>query len=118
MKDLTILESEIKAALETLVIYCIRNQQLSDLLSEECTAKENVIRELDEMERNLDKANEKVNTLISSLLVCRKIFQQYAIVHETKNTEEGRSKAKDNLEHADTINQVLVKLGYKSWGGE
>ena len=68
MKDLTILESEIKAALEVLGIYCVRNQHLSDLLAEECTAKEKIINELDEMERKLDKANENVVQLTSSLL--------------------------------------------------
>jgi hypothetical protein len=116
MKDLVILESEIKAALEVLGIYCVRNQQLSDLLAEENTAKEKIIRELDKMESKLDEDNQKVTQLISSLLVCRKIFQRYAITHEAKNTEEGRIEAQVNQEHADDIDKVLVKVGYKHWG--
>lgn len=112
MKDLAILESEIKAALEVLGIYCVRNQQLSDLLAEENTAKEKIIRELDKMESKLDEDNQKVTQLISSVLVCRKIFQEYAIMHSEKNTEEGRQKAETNQEYADDLTLVLKKVGH------
>jgi hypothetical protein len=58
------------------------------------------------------KKKDKIVEMANALLVCRKIFEQYAILHKDKNTDEGRVKAKINQGHADDITEVLRLVGF------
>jgi len=99
------LQHELDRALKYLGQSVIRELERSKELDAELEGNIALGKKLLDSENRLKKA-------VSSLLVCRKIFGEYAIKHFDKHTPEGHKKATENQEHADEISRVLKEIGW------
>jgi hypothetical protein len=97
------LQHELDRALKYLGQSVIRELEMAKDLDAELEGSIRLGKKLRDSEDKLTKA-------VSSLLVCRKIFSEYAIKQYDKGTGGGHKKAFENQEHSDEISRVLKQI--------